>query len=172
MINGTDSTVWHPNAKTTERVYMFISDICRSVYLDYNKTRTNRFNIKTYRYTLPSSVYSNSTDNQGFCINSTNVNDTKALQCLPSGLFSLKTCVSCKLHSCKLIYFWILIICLVPDSMIAIPLPIIASNPHFLEADPSVQSAVLGLEPDDTKHRSFVDIEPLTGSKFINNLIK
>ncbi|CAF5184241.1 unnamed protein product, partial [Rotaria magnacalcarata] len=30
-------------------------------------------------------------------------------------------------------------------------------------ADPAVQNAVYGLEPDDIAHRSFVDIEPLTG---------
>lgn len=50
-------------------------------------------------------------------------------------------------------------------SKLSIPLPIIASNPHFLDADRSVQMALEGLTPDETLHRSFADIEPITGSK-------
>jgi hypothetical protein len=57
------------------------------------------------------------------------------------------------------------IICLVSGSALAIPLPIIASNPHFLAADRSVQDAVNGLIPDEILHRSYMDIEPTTGSK-------
>jgi hypothetical protein len=44
-------------------------------------------------------------------------------------------------------------------------LPIIASNPHFLDADQSVQDAVDGLMPNEAFHRSYADIEPTTGSK-------
>jgi hypothetical protein len=57
------------------------------------------------------------------------------------------------------------IICLVSGSAIQIPLPIIASNPHFLDADRSIQDAVIGLLPDEILHRSYMDIEPTTGSK-------
>jgi hypothetical protein len=48
----------------------------------------------------------------------------------------------------------------------SIPLPMIASNPHFLSADMSVQSAVDGLTPDESQHRTYLDIEPITGSKY------
>lgn len=54
---------------------------------------------------------------------------------------------------------------LVDGSSVKIPLPIIASSPHFLGADPEVQNAIDGLKPDDEKHRSFVEIEPITGCK-------
>ena len=54
---------------------------------------------------------------------------------------------------------------LVGGSSLNIPLPIIASNPHFLHADPSVQAAVEGLSPDEVLHRSFLDVEPITGGK-------
>ena len=53
----------------------------------------------------------------------------------------------------------------VGGNSLAIPLPIIASSPHFLGADPTVRDAVEGLEPTDVDHRSYVDIEPITGSK-------
>ncbi|CAF3376522.1 unnamed protein product [Rotaria sp. Silwood1] len=145
MINGTDGTIWHPYTKDTERIYAFISDICRSVYLNFSESHTNKFNIKNYRYTMPNSVFANSTENEGFCLNSTIHNKTHELECLPSGLFSLKTCIR------------------FGESLPHIPLPIIGSNPHFLAADSSVQNGVSGLTPDDIKHRSFMDIEPLTG---------
>ena len=57
-------------------------------------------------------------------------------------------------------------------SKLSIPLPIIASNPHFLDADRSVQVAVEGLGPDEVLHRSFADIEPITGSKILQKLIQ
>ncbi|CAF2399961.1 unnamed protein product [Rotaria sp. Silwood2] len=147
MINGTDSTIWHPYTTDTERIYTFISDICRSVYLDFKERRTNKYNIKNYRYTTPNSVFANSTENEGFCLNFTTSNKTHELECLSSGLFSLRTCLRLTDNS----------------TPIAIPLPIIGSSPHFLGADPSVQNGVIGLTPDEIKHRSFMDIEPLTG---------
>ncbi|CAF0903804.1 unnamed protein product [Rotaria sordida] len=145
MINGTDSTIWHPNTKENERIYAFISDICRSVYLGFNETNMNKFNIKTYHYTTPNSVFAKSTENEGFCLNSTTSNKTHELECLSSGLFSLKSCIH------------------LSNIVLPIPLPIIGSNPHFLAADSSIQNGINGLTPDDIKHRSFMDIEPLTG---------
>ena len=55
---------------------------------------------------------------------------------------------------------------LVSGSSLGIPLPIIASNPHFLHADRAVQTAVEGLSPDEVLHRSFLDIEPITGGEY------
>ena len=93
MLNGTDSTLWHPTASKTERVHTYIPDICRSLYLTFNETRQNPFNIDTYRYSVPDSVFANSTENRGFCLNSTAKNRSNELECLPSGLFSLSRCV-------------------------------------------------------------------------------
>jgi hypothetical protein len=47
-----------------------------------------------------------------------------------------------------------------------VPLPIIASSPHFLGAADSVQKSIDGLHPDQTIHQSFMDVEPITGSKY------
>lgn len=41
--------------------------------------------------------------------------------------------------------------------------PIIISAPHFLYGSPELREAVKGLEPDLTKHDSYVDIDPVTG---------
>lgn len=40
--------------------------------------------------------------------------------------------------------------------------PIIISAPHFLYGSPELRDAVKGLEPDLTKHDSYVDIDPVT----------
>ncbi|UJR09756.1 hypothetical protein I4U23_013983 [Adineta vaga] len=123
MINGTDSTIWHPDVSKDELVY----------------------SINTYRFTLPDDIFANSSDNEGFCMNSSASNKTQQLKCLPSGLLSLTPCIH------------------LSGSALSIPLPIIGSNPHFLATDQSVQNSIVGLKPDDIKHRSFMDIEPVTG---------
>ncbi|XP_063171484.1 scavenger receptor class B member 1 isoform X2 [Candoia aspera] len=41
--------------------------------------------------------------------------------------------------------------------------PIFISQPHFLNADPSLLDAVDGLHPSEKEHELFVDIHPLTG---------
>lgn len=55
---------------------------------------------------------------------------------------------------------------LVEGLAIEFSLPIIASNPHFLDVDPAVANAVEGMHPVDEIHRSFGDIEPKTGSMY------
>lgn len=42
--------------------------------------------------------------------------------------------------------------------------PIFLSYPHFLEADPFFLQQVGGLKPNFTKHRTYLDIEPQTGT--------
>jgi len=93
MINGTDSTIWHPDARKDELFYTFMNDICRTVHLKYNQTHRNLFNIDTYQYTLPNDVFANTSDNQGFCLK----DKTQQIKCLPNGLFSLSSCVHCEL---------------------------------------------------------------------------
>jgi hypothetical protein len=166
MINGTDSTIWHPDEKPSDEVYIFSPDICRSLRLEYSESRTNTFGITNDRFVLPDIAFANIPENYGFCVNATNQNKTHVIQCLPTGLMSLKTCIKCKFIILIVIFCFIIIICLVTGSSISIPLPIIASNPHFLGADTLVKNAVNGLKPDESMHRSFMDVEPITGSKY------
>ena len=39
----------------------------------------------------------------------------------------------------------------------------IVSNPHFLNASPEFIKNVKGLNPNATKHTSFLDFDPITG---------
>jgi hypothetical protein len=52
------------------------------------------------------------------------------------------------------------------NGSMVVPLPIIASSTHFLGAEDSVRNAVAGLHPDQNIHQSFMDVEPITGSKY------
>lgn len=42
--------------------------------------------------------------------------------------------------------------------------PIFISYPHFLDADPIYLEAVTGLAPNKSLHRTYIDVEPRTGS--------
>lgn len=96
MINGTDSTIWHPDVSKDELIYSFMNDICRSVHLRFNQTRQNIFNIDIYRFALPDDIFANSSDNEGFCTNISTSDKIQPLKCLPSGLFSLTPCLHCE----------------------------------------------------------------------------
>ena len=39
----------------------------------------------------------------------------------------------------------------------------ICSQPHFYNADPSLEKAIDGIKGDIEKHDTYLDIEPLTG---------
>jgi lysosome membrane protein 2 len=164
MINGTDSTIWHPDTHTDDEVYIFSSDLCRSFRLEFSEKRKNTFGIENYRFILPGNVYSNSGDHRDFCLNITR-NRTHQVECLSDGLMSMRTCIKCKFINLNRKYLF-RIICLVSGSSVSIPLPIYSSFPHFLDAAPSVQNGIQGLSPNELKHRSFMDIEPITGSKY------
>jgi lysosome membrane protein 2 len=145
MINGTDSTIWHPDTHTDDEVYIFSSDLCRSFRLEFSEKRKNTFGIENYRFILPGNVYSNSGDHRDFCLNITR-NRTHQVECLSDGLMSMRTCIK------------------LSGSSVSIPLPIYSSFPHFLDAAPSVQNGIQGLSPNELKHRSFMDVEPITGT--------
>ncbi len=166
MINGTDSTIWHEGATKDDQVYIYSPDLCRSLYLQYTETDDNPFGIETLRFTLLADVFANTPENEGFCLNTTNpIDNSTKIECLPSGLMSLKSCLKRKFINSNYCYLF-MIICLASGSAeMPIPLPIIASNPHFLGAADSVRDAVHGLQPGETIHRSFMDVEPITGSK-------
>ena len=91
-INGTDSTIWHPDINQNELFYSFMNDICRSVHLKYNQTYRNVYDIDTYRYVLPKDIFANTSANEGFCLK----DKMQQRKCLPDGLFSLTSCIHCE----------------------------------------------------------------------------
>jgi len=40
--------------------------------------------------------------------------------------------------------------------------PAFISFPHFFHADPSYRESVVGMQPNESKHQMFIDIEPVS----------
>ncbi|CAL8321381.1 unnamed protein product [Lota lota] len=86
MINGTNGAFFHPVVTKDETLYMFSSDLCRSLYATYVEDITVK-GLPGYRFVPPSSVFANLTvnpDNAGFCVPKGN--------CLGSGVLNVSPC--------------------------------------------------------------------------------
>ncbi|KAJ0057089.1 hypothetical protein NL108_002022, partial [Boleophthalmus pectinirostris] len=86
MINGTNGASFHPVLSKNEVLYMFSSDLCRSLYAEYEEDVTVK-DIPGYRFSPPSKVFANLTvnpDNAGFCVPAGN--------CLGSGVLNVSVC--------------------------------------------------------------------------------
>jgi hypothetical protein len=62
-----------------------VSDVCRSLYVTFNKTDRLADNIEVSTFAPEPSLFSNSTENAGFC--------TPAGHCLLTGLLNMSACV-------------------------------------------------------------------------------
>ncbi|XP_034458494.1 lysosome membrane protein 2c [Hippoglossus hippoglossus] len=86
MINGTNGAFFHPVLTKNETLYMFTSDLCRSLYALYEGDVTVK-GVNGYRFVPPSEVFANMTvnpANAGFCV--------PAGKCLGSGLLNVSVC--------------------------------------------------------------------------------
>ncbi|XP_059213940.1 lysosome membrane protein 2c [Centropristis striata] len=86
MINGTNGASFHPVITKNESLYMFSSDLCRSLYAEYEGDVTVK-GIPGYRFSPPSKVFANMTlnpANAGFCV--------PAGKCMGSGVLNVSTC--------------------------------------------------------------------------------
>uniref|UniRef100_A0A671Y1G3 Scavenger receptor class B member 2 n=1 Tax=Sparus aurata TaxID=8175 RepID=A0A671Y1G3_SPAAU len=86
MINGTNGAFFHSVITKNETLYMFSSDLCRSLYAVYEED-VNVKGIPGYRFSPPSEVFANLTvnpANAGFCVPAGN--------CLGSGVLNVSGC--------------------------------------------------------------------------------
>ncbi|XP_067848532.1 lysosome membrane protein 2-like [Heptranchias perlo] len=83
MINGTDGASFHPLIKKDETLYLFASDICRSLYVMFEKELEVK-GIKAYRFVIPKEIFaSDHPDNKGFC---------PSENCHSSGVLNISIC--------------------------------------------------------------------------------
>uniref|UniRef100_A0A3P8U0W2 Platelet glycoprotein 4 n=1 Tax=Amphiprion percula TaxID=161767 RepID=A0A3P8U0W2_AMPPE len=130
----SDASSFPPFVDNKKPLYLFSSDICRSVSASYEKT-VNLKGIDVYRFSLlPSTLASpvDNPDNKCFC-----KNPETSKNCTLAGVLDIGSCQEGR--------------------------PIFISLPHFLHGSPSLREDVLGLDPDEEHHKTFFDVEPLTG---------
>lgn len=88
MINGSDGTIYPPWTQTSETKFLFSSDLCRSLGMDYTHSVTVK-GIPLDQFVAPDYMFGNvSTNpyNAGFC--------TPPGNCLPAGLLNVSACRS------------------------------------------------------------------------------
>ncbi|XP_051268495.1 lysosome membrane protein 2 isoform X1 [Dicentrarchus labrax] len=85
-INGSDGSAFHPLLNKDERIYIFTPDLCRSIYMEFEKDVEVK-GIPAYRFTPPRSVLASKEENpanEGFCVH--------PKECLGTGLLKVSPC--------------------------------------------------------------------------------
>uniref|UniRef100_A0A8C6M8I0 Scavenger receptor class B, member 2 n=1 Tax=Nothobranchius furzeri TaxID=105023 RepID=A0A8C6M8I0_NOTFU len=85
-IAGSDGSAFHPLLNKDERIYIFTPDLCRTIYMDFEKDVVVK-GIPAYRFTPPSSVLASKEENpanEGFCVTSN--------ECLGTGVLKVSPC--------------------------------------------------------------------------------
>ncbi|KAI3366682.1 hypothetical protein L3Q82_009356 [Scortum barcoo] len=134
MINGTDASSFPPFVDKRKPLYFFSSDICRSVSAGFEGSFDLK-GIEVYRFTLQPDTLASPTVNPDNQCYCSNLKTTK--NCTLAGVLDVSSCQSKR--------------------------PIFISLPHFLHGSPSLREDVLGLNPIEDQHFTFLDVEPTTG---------
>lgn len=85
-INGTDGSAFHPLLSKKERLYIFTSDLCRSIFMEFEKDVEVK-GIPAYRFTPPRDVLASKEENpanEGFCVS--------PKECLGTGVLKVSVC--------------------------------------------------------------------------------
>nr|XP_056702273.1 platelet glycoprotein 4 [Euleptes europaea] len=134
MVNGTDGASFPPFVKRDEVLYFFSSDICRSIYGEYDSDQVLK-GISLYRFIVPPGAFASplvNPDNVCFCLR----NDITK-NCTLAGALDISTCKEGK--------------------------PVAITLPHFLYASEEIKEGVEGMHPNKQEHMTYLDIEPTTG---------
>ncbi|CAL8072560.1 unnamed protein product [Orchesella dallaii] len=134
-IMGGDGSVFPPHSKTSDKLYMFEVDLCRSIDFEY-KEEVPYNSIVGYKYNIAKDLLADPSvnhDNQCFCSKN---NSTDA--CLKAGVLDVSSC--------------------------QFGAPFVMSYAHFLDASPEYQQGVVGLKPDPKLHETYVTVELVTGA--------
>uniref|UniRef100_A0A2K6KFI1 Platelet glycoprotein 4 n=2 Tax=Rhinopithecus TaxID=542827 RepID=A0A2K6KFI1_RHIBE len=134
MINGTDAASFPPFVEKSQVLQFFSSDICRSIYAVF-ESDVNLKGIPVYRFVLPSKAFASPVQNpDNHCFCTEKI---ISKNCTSSGVLDISKCKEGK--------------------------PVYISLPHFLYASPDVSETTDGLNPNEEEHRTYLDIEPITG---------
>uniref|UniRef100_A0A2D4L570 Platelet glycoprotein 4 n=1 Tax=Micrurus spixii TaxID=129469 RepID=A0A2D4L570_9SAUR len=134
MVNGTDASSFHPFVNKNEELRFFSSDICRSISAKFESEQIVK-NIPLYRFVIPPSAFASPfTNPDNVCF----CIDTEiSKNCTLGGMLDISRCKAGR--------------------------PVYISLPHFLHASKEFFQYVKGLKPDEEEHKTFLDVEPITG---------
>uniref|UniRef100_A0A2K5JY08 Platelet glycoprotein 4 n=1 Tax=Colobus angolensis palliatus TaxID=336983 RepID=A0A2K5JY08_COLAP len=134
MVNGTDAASFPPFVEKSQVLQFFSSDICRSIYAVF-ESDVNLKGIPVYRFVLPSKAFASPVQNpDNHCFCTEKI---ISKNCTSYGVLDISKCKEGK--------------------------PVYISLPHFLYASPDVSETTDGLNPNEEEHRTYLDIEPITG---------
>ncbi|KAM5236985.1 platelet glycoprotein 4 isoform 4-T4 [Ctenodactylus gundi] len=134
MINGTDAASFPPFVEKSQILRFFSSDICRSIYAVFG-SEVNLKGIPVYRFVLPSKAFASPFQNpDNDCFCTEKIISNN---CTSYGVLDISKCKEGK--------------------------PVYISLPHFLHASPDVLEPIEGLNPNEEEHRTYLDVEPVTG---------
>ncbi|XP_063724477.1 lysosome membrane protein 2-like [Symsagittifera roscoffensis] len=140
MINGTDGTVYPTNVNKNERLYIFNTQVCRSIFVTASADEKIA-GIKTAKFTAPPEVFKvDFENNPGFCP------DGNASKCLGDGLLDVSNCIQEQMKDAL-------------NLPIDLPLSVVISSPEFLDASQERIDSIIGFNPDPTKHETFINME-------------
>lgn len=134
MINGTDAASFPPFVEKSRILRFFSSDICRSIYAVFG-SEIDLKGIPVYRFVLPANAFASPLQNpDNHCFCTEKVISNG---CTSYGVLDIGKCKEGK--------------------------PVYISLPHFLHASPDVSEPIEGLSPNEDEHRTYLDVEPITG---------
>ncbi|EFX73749.1 hypothetical protein DAPPUDRAFT_307582 [Daphnia pulex] len=132
MINGTDGAIYPPLVDVAEKTYIFVTDLCRSIYTTYERD-IETMGIKSNRFTVPAEVFDDKNP-ENFCYCRDYSEDPSL--CFSAGILDMRPC--------------------------QFGAPILLSTPHFYMGDPKYSDAFIGVHPVKEWHETHIDLEPLT----------
>lgn len=134
MVNGTDAASFPPFVEKSRMLRFFSSDICRSVYAVFG-SEVDLKGIPVYRFILPAKAFASPLENpDNECFCTENI---ISKNCTSYGVLDIGKCKEGK--------------------------PVYISLPHFLHASPDISEPIEGLNPNEEEHRTYLDVEPITG---------
>ncbi|XP_069765334.1 platelet glycoprotein 4 isoform X2 [Narcine bancroftii] len=134
MINGTDGSSFPPFLHNVMKIYFFSSDICRSIFAEYEQKKSLK-GIPVHRFVIPPKAlasYVENPDNRCYC-----KDKTISQNCTYGGILGISACKEKK--------------------------PIFISLPHFLYASDEIVNSIEGMTPNKEEHETLLDVEPVTG---------
>jgi len=142
-VGGQDTSTLPPSWTKDMSLDFFTSLMCRRLKLDFTNTEEHA-GMETYRYIPNINQFGYPHDEEPEVRNEENgCYCLEGFTCFKYGVFNLEPCKR------------------KPD--LPRGAPVALSYPHFYQAHPSFREAVVGLEPNKTKHEFYIDVEPTFG---------